>query len=99
MPIENKQNYSSVYRNLYFGVANWKTKYSALNDSKHPLSSNCSWFLIPNRMNLQISEQVVLLPAVISSAGIRSVPTSKGTSSPAVCIPVGQTLTQGTFNS
>ena len=63
-----KQNYSSIYLNLYFWIASWKTKYSALNDSKHPLSSNCYWFLIPNRMNLQISEQVVLPPAVITSA-------------------------------
>ena len=34
----NRQNYGSVY----FWTANWKTKYSALNDSKHSLISICS---------------------------------------------------------
>jgi hypothetical protein len=30
---------------LYFWIANWKTKYSAPNDSKHSLTSICSLFL------------------------------------------------------
>ena len=38
LPMQNnKQNYSSVYLNLYFWIANWKTRYSPLNDSKHPV--------------------------------------------------------------
>ena len=37
-PIQNtRQNYSTIHSNLYFWVANWKTKYSALKDSKHYL--------------------------------------------------------------
>ena len=43
-PIQNKrQKYSSVYLNsLYFWTANWNTKYSALNDSRHSLTWVCS---------------------------------------------------------
>jgi hypothetical protein len=46
-PKKNKrQNYSSVYLNLYIvGQQNWKAKYSAPNNSKHSLSSVCSQFL------------------------------------------------------
>ena len=35
----NRQNYSSIFLNLYFWIANWKTKDSALNVSKHSLTS------------------------------------------------------------
>jgi hypothetical protein len=43
-PIQNNlQNDIFVYLNLYiFWKANWKTKYSSPNDSKHSLTSICS---------------------------------------------------------
>jgi len=37
-----KQNYSSVYINLYFRISNWKTEDSAPSNSNHSQSSTCS---------------------------------------------------------
>jgi hypothetical protein len=36
------KNYNSVYLNLLFWIANWKTKDSAPNGSKHTLTLICS---------------------------------------------------------
>jgi len=37
-PMQNdRQSYGSLYLKLYFLIANWKTKDSAPNDSKHSL--------------------------------------------------------------
>jgi hypothetical protein len=35
----NRQDYSSVYLNLYTWIANWKTKDCAQNESKYSLTS------------------------------------------------------------
>ena len=40
-----RHNYCSVYLHFYIWIANWKIKYFAQNESKHSLSTTCSWFL------------------------------------------------------
>ena len=51
-PYKNGQNYISVYLNLLFWIANWKTKYPTPKGSKHSLTSICSWILLKYNFDL-----------------------------------------------